>query len=226
MQIFVAARDLHQIQGYSAATGQYIGHFGSYGSGPSCFFRPTGIVYDQANDRLVISDKDNHRVCFYSVTGQFLSTFGANGHYEGGLNYPWGIDVSRDGTLIAVADSRNHRIQIFSASGQYLRKFSVFEVNPFEYKDIFNYPRGVCFDNSGKFIYVSDFNNNAVFMLNVECTVQSVVTPRGQCLRPQGLTVDIAGNIFICDTRRLCIRVVRPDGTLLSTIEEIGRAHV
>lgn len=50
---------------------------------------------------------------------------------------------------IVVSDSKNKRIQYFDSVGNYLTKYTVFEVNPFEFKNQFDYPRGVCFDSTG-----------------------------------------------------------------------------
>ncbi len=68
----------------------------------------------------------------------------------GEFNYPWDIDVSPSGDKIVVSDSKNHRIQLFDRFGNYLKKFTVFETDPFEYKKLFDYPRGITFDNEGK----------------------------------------------------------------------------
>jgi tripartite motif-containing protein 71 len=113
-------------------------------------FRPTGIDFDRVNNRLLVTDKDNHRVCVFSVEGNFIMSFGSEGHLNGEFNYPWGVAVSSDGEYIAVADSKNHRVQLFSRGGEFIRKFTVFEVKPFEYKNELDRPRGICFDNTGK----------------------------------------------------------------------------
>lgn len=45
--------------------------------------RPTGICFDGCHNRLVVCDKDNHRVCFFSLNGRFLGAFGERGHKNG-----------------------------------------------------------------------------------------------------------------------------------------------
>jgi DNA-binding beta-propeller fold protein YncE len=101
------------------------------------------------NRRLVVVDKDNHRVVFLTMDGEYISYFGTRGHGNGEFSYPWDVDISPDGNLIVVTDSRNHRIQLFDKFGNYLRKYCVFEDHPFDFKDVFDYPRGVSFDNQG-----------------------------------------------------------------------------
>lgn len=67
----------------------------------------------------------------------------------GMFSFPWDVDVDALGTHIVVADSRNKRVQLFDRNGFFLNKFSVFETNPFEFKNYFDYPRGVTFDKEG-----------------------------------------------------------------------------
>jgi tripartite motif-containing protein 71 len=150
----VTDRDRHEVILYSYKSGIPVPvfRFGEYGEEPHQFRRPTGIAVDALNFRLIIADKDNHRISVYSIDGHFIFTFGRNGHGEGEFNYPWGVAVCPNGTYIAVADSRNYRVQLFDASGKFLRKFSVFETDPFNYKQEFHYPRGICFDNAGNYL--------------------------------------------------------------------------
>jgi len=84
--------------------------------------------------------------------------FGKLGYFDGDFSYPWGIAVSPDGELVVVADSKNHRIQMFNAAGAFLRRFSVFESNPYEFRNLFDQPRGVCFDRSGKTLFPFKLN--------------------------------------------------------------------
>ena len=83
--------------------------FGAEGQGPGQLWRPTGIAVDEVGSRLIVTDKDNHRVVIFTLEGNFVSCFGKKGHQNGEFNYPWGVAVSPDGEIIAVADSRNHR---------------------------------------------------------------------------------------------------------------------
>ncbi len=73
--------------------------------------RPTGIAVDQ-NGRLIIADRDNHRIQVFLPSGEFLMKFGSKGEKEGELNDPHGLAVLPDGR-VAEADFRNNRIQLF-----------------------------------------------------------------------------------------------------------------
>lgn len=45
--------------------------------------RPSGLCCDVTTRRVAVCDKDNHRVCFFSMDGDFLSSFGREGTENG-----------------------------------------------------------------------------------------------------------------------------------------------
>ncbi|CAL8077378.1 unnamed protein product [Orchesella dallaii] len=180
--------------------------------------RPTGIAYDSEHKRLVIADKDNHRICFFTLDGQFISSFGSWGHANGELQYPWDVSVSPNGQHIAVTDSRKKRIQLFDRFGNFLNKYTIFEKNPFEYKNELDLPRGISFDETGSNLYVTDFNVNNVIHIPLDFSFHRKMVPAGKLWRPQGIAVDWLGNVLIVDTRNHCVRQVTSQGDLVSNI--------
>ncbi len=59
--------------------GKFYHKFGESGQGNGQFDRPSGVECDSTN-RVVIADKDNHRIQVFTVNGQWLITFGEKGH--------------------------------------------------------------------------------------------------------------------------------------------------
>jgi len=154
-QIYAADRDGHAILVFSTLRGKIHleSKFTARVPRNGKPFRPTGIDFCRQSQLLYVTDKDNHRVCIFKSGGTLISTFGSEGYEDGQFSFPWGVAVSPDGELVAVADSKNHRLQLFNKYGLYLRKYTVFEVNPFLYRDLsigLDYPRGICFSGSGK----------------------------------------------------------------------------
>lgn len=221
-QVIVADREEHTITVFGPDGGVDF-TFGKEGKGPGEFFRPTAVAYDAVRDRILVADKDNHRIQIFSPQGEFISTFGRKGRYQGQFFFPWGLTVSKDGKYIAVADSRNHRIQLFDADGQFLRKFGLKDNSSHvNFKQEFDYPRGLCFDNEGEYLYVTDFNLHNLLKIDINFTrYEKVLTPR-DLKRPQGVTVDEAGNILVCDSRNDCIKVLSPDGKIITSIDKLG----
>jgi len=156
LQMYVADRE------YNAVL--VLGPDGAYHSqlGQGILFKPTGLAFDAASDRLYVTDKDRHRIqVFDTLTGQLLFGFGTRGSGEGQFLYPWGIALSntKTGAVIAVADSRNGRIQFFKKDGVYLDCLNLPSVledptAPEEPKDKKKtpakpFPRGLSFNQTG-----------------------------------------------------------------------------
>ena len=80
-------------------------------SGLAAAFRSPRAVAVDENDRIYVSDSDNHRIAIYNGNGTFLAEFGAPGVGDGQFNFPFGITV--DASRIYVADTLNRRIQVF-----------------------------------------------------------------------------------------------------------------
>lgn len=51
--------------------------------GHAIFNHPMGIAVDEVNRRVLVCDRDNHRICIFTVGGQFLSSVGEFGHGDG-----------------------------------------------------------------------------------------------------------------------------------------------
>ncbi|CAG7838060.1 unnamed protein product [Allacma fusca] len=221
-QIFVADRELHEILVYGP-TGDFEFRFGGLGQAEGKFFRPTALAYDDTHDRILVADKDNHRIQIFTPQGKFLKSFGRKGSYTGQFFFPWGIDVSRDGKYIAVADSRNHRIQLFDKDGKFLRKYSTFERKSAAYKKEFDYPRGVSFDLKGENLFVTDFNLHSLFKLPLDLSSCKKILTSDHLRRPQGIAVNDAGNILLCDSKNNSIKVISESGKILQEFYQLGK---
>ena len=90
--------------------GQYLGKFGSQGSGQGELGSLVGIAIDD-QDIVYIAESSNNRVSIFKTDGTFLTTFGTQGNEPGQFNSPNGIAVDKDG-FIYVSDL-NGRVQIF-----------------------------------------------------------------------------------------------------------------
>jgi tripartite motif-containing protein 71 len=69
--------------------GQYMRKFGSYGTRAGQFDRPAGVAFDNQLNRIVVTDKDNHRIQVFQPDGTFIFKFGEKGSKPGPyFNYP------------------------------------------------------------------------------------------------------------------------------------------
>jgi len=221
-EVIVPDREQHEILVYGP-DGSLKGKVGrsgpKSGSGPGQFFRPVAVAYNEVLDRIYVSDKDNHRIQIFTGQGKFLKSFGRKGKYPGQLCFPWGIAVSRDGSFVAVADSRNHRIQIFDKDG--------FLVKVFNGDSEYQYPRGVCFNEDGTLLYLTDFKLHRVYELDLYSGAYQLLF--WNLNRPSGISVDPAGNIIVCDTRRSSLRIIPKNARHGQGVREIkftGRRQI
>ena len=92
--------------------GQYVGKFGTRGSGRGQLDIPFGLTTD-LNGFIIVADSGNHCVSIFDKDHNYIHCFGSNGTANGQFKYPDGIAVSPNGSIY-VSDSDNQRIQIFS----------------------------------------------------------------------------------------------------------------
>ena len=149
--VYVADEWLNRISIFTK-DGEWVGKWGTEGSGDGAIKSPSGMVFD-ADDNLLLVDSQNNRVQRFTKDGKFISSFGSQGSGDGQFNLPWGIDVDSD-DYIYVADWRNDRIQKFTKDGAFLMAFGSSGSEPGE----FNRPTGVAVDRTGM-IYVADWGN-------------------------------------------------------------------
>ena len=97
--------------------------------------------------------------------------------------------------------------QLFDFEGNYIRNYGFKQAVSSKH---FDYPRGVCFDRSGK-ICVTDFNIHRLFIINEQMTEAFYIGSEGASQqrfnRPQGITVDIEGRIIVVDTKNKRLQV-------------------
>ena len=87
-----------RVQKFSSA-GQFLLEFGSFGTSPGQFQRPSGIVWHAR--RVYVADAINNRIQVFSDDGQFAGIL-QNGETPLGLRYPYDMVKSADGDLYVV----------------------------------------------------------------------------------------------------------------------------
>ena len=93
--------------------------FGEQGNEPGQFNNPTGVCYDQKNQRILVSDRNNNRIQIFDKQGRFLKLFGSEGSNNGQFQYPEQICLQPNTNNILVADKSNHRVQQFNENGDF-----------------------------------------------------------------------------------------------------------
>ncbi|KAL7672816.1 hypothetical protein ACOME3_007696 [Neoechinorhynchus agilis] len=212
---------------------------GTLGVACGYFNRPCGVAIDTVLKRLLVVDKDNHRVQIFSMDRikEFISqsrgdqrnnctvimpsaVIGSRGFGYGQFSYPYDVAVSQE-SKIAVTDTMNYRIQLFDENGQYIGKFGGGDKNG--YTQIT--PRGVTFSRNNKII-VTDFDRHRIIVLNTSMEIEKTISAEGDtvgCLnRPQGVDVDMFGNIYVADSRNYRIQIFDQNGVVQGAMGKRG----
>ena len=85
--------------------------FAKNGSGEVELNYPSSVSID-FEDRVYVTELDNHRVSIFTSQGMFIQSFGTKRIRPGEFNQPHGIAVDTSG-LVYVSDTNNNRVQIF-----------------------------------------------------------------------------------------------------------------
>lgn len=132
---------------------------------------PAGVTTDRQN-RIIVADKDNHRIQVFSSTGRFILKFGGYGRDLGEFQYPWDVTTNSNGHIL-VTDTRNHRIQMFTSMGHFITKYS-FESYYNRHLKSHITPRGICFTPDGD-ILVTDFENHRIMKMDGNLTMVRIL---------------------------------------------------
>ena len=110
-QLLVANSGYHCISIFTLH-GNYVGKFGTQGTGRGQLSYPVGIATDMYGFVLV-TDNSNHCASTFDKDGVFVHCFGSYGSGHGQFSHPRGIAISPTGDVF-ISDGDNNRIQIFS----------------------------------------------------------------------------------------------------------------
>lgn len=140
--------------------------FGTRGSGPGEFSRPTDVAVDDEGNAYV-TDGWNHRVQKFDAAGEHVKSWGDFGPHPGFFATPMGITY-HDGELF-VADRDNHRIQVFDTDGELLYAWGLHAIRPRESEGKLHYPIRVAISKGNGFC---QGGGHAVVVESVEDRIQ------------------------------------------------------
>jgi len=205
--VYVADTVNHRIQRFSA-NGEFLGAWGSRGSGDGQFNAPYGVAVGP-DGTVYVADTENHRIQRFHPTGEFLGKWGSLG--SGQFLNPSGVAVAPDGTVYVV-DTWNHRIQRFHPTGEFLGKWGG--------NGRFYYPFGVAVGPDGT-VYVADTCNNRIQRFSASGEFLGAWGSRGsgdgQFSAPFGVAVGPDGTVYVADRNNGRIQRFRPTGEFLDS---------
>jgi RHS repeat-associated protein len=208
-----------------SSTGTVITSFGSKGTGPGQFKRPTGIAVD-GKGNVWIADRGNNRVQKLSETGTY---YGQVYSYKAE-----GVTIDSSGNMwVASASS----VEEFSPSREYIKEigssstlYVVKETGPPAYSstlgssDIgnepFTHPYDVALDPAGDIWAVNSGNDRVEEFVAGGGYKQfgSEGTAAGQFKTPEGIAIDHSGNVWVVDSGNQRLEEFSANGTFITQI--------
>jgi len=165
--------------------------------GQGMLSRPTGISFDDEQQRLFVSDTgaDNVKL-FDASSGELIGIWSHSGSEDGTLNHPTFIHY-RFGRLY-VADSLNARIVIFDDQGNHVETLGHRGL----YVGNFSRPKGVGVDSDNN-IYVTESYYDYLLIYNSQgellMSIGGSGAAPGKFSQPTGLWVDEHDRVFVSD---------------------------
>jgi DNA-binding beta-propeller fold protein YncE len=211
---------------------------------------PISVAIDSAG-RVFFADKDNNRVCLIVdngamrvVAGKGTPGFAGDGGpaVDALLWWPYAVVVDRAGALL-IADSGNNRIRRVSLDGT----IDTLAGNGLSglsgdggaaTKASLNHPCGLAFDNEDNLL-IADSWNHCIRKVDGKgkittvagigqpgCTGDGGPARKARLYHPYGMAVSRDGGIWVTERSSNRVRLVRPDGTIVSVAgEEIAGFH-
>ena len=200
---------------------EFLGQFGSNGSGDGQFIWPQSLDLD-SDGNVYVSDDYLNRISVFDKEGAFLSHWGEAGSGESQLSGASGIAFDADDNLYVV-DSGNSRVQKFTKDGKFLGQWGSHGTSDGE----FNLPWGICLDRENN-VYVADWKNNRAQKLSPDGRLlvkfEASSSGTGDLHGPTGVAVDSDGDVYVTDWGNHRVQVYAPDGSFITTL--VGDAQV
>ena len=192
--------------------------------------QPTHVVVD-ASGNLFIGDHLNSRIREMNTSGIITTVAGGGSGGDGGqatnssLNYPYDVAVDNSGNLF-IADCFNNRIREVGTNGIITTVAGggaggLGDGGPAVNASL-NIPRGVALDNLGD-LFIADSGNNRIRKVAPDGIIATIAGNvavgysgdggpgiKASPSRPNGLAVDVGGNVYVADTGNSVIRILRP----------------
>ncbi len=194
----------------------YLGEFGNgYGAGDGQFVWPVSMAFD-SQERLYVTDEQNHRITVFDSSGKFLDKWGAFGSGVGQIDGPSGIAIDSEDSVFLV-DQNNHRVQKFTTDGRFLVTWGEFGSGAGQ----FNLPWGIAVDSRGD-VYVADWRNDRIQKFSTDgrflASYGEPGTGEGQFNRPSDVAVDADGYVYVADWGNERVQALAPDGSFMQVL--------
>ena len=172
---------------------------------------PSGIA---VNERREIVVTERNCISIFTCSGQKIRSFSSRGH-------PRGVAFDSADNIL-VTDIWSHSIEKFTLEGKLLTAVGRKGSKSLE----FNYPTGIGINHKNKKVYICDFVNHRIQVLNEDLTFFSSFGSKGsgdgQLNYPWDVAFDSARSTYIADSLNHCVQVFTPEGWFLRKFGKKG----
>jgi len=164
----------------------------------SDFIRPGDLCYDEASQRLFISDPPAGKVFIYTATGEELGAIGLDESGPGQLQNPISVAVDATSGVIYVLDGLARKVKTYGADLSYLSSFGKYDQVPGSFafpKDIVQSRDGVLFVSDAAFGNIQMFDPSGALLF----FFGDNGTDPGQFLMPRNMYFDANQYLYVAD---------------------------
>ncbi|KAL3690719.1 hypothetical protein R1sor_004370 [Riccia sorocarpa] len=198
---------------------------------------PGKLATDLANQRLFISDSNNHRIVVTDLDGNFIMQIGGGGGEglrDGSFDYaafnrPQGLAYSPSRNVLYVADTENHAVREIDFVNEKVRTLAGNGEKGSDYKggkrgsaQVLNSPWDVSLDPSGKVLYVAMAGQHQIWQIDPSNGLARVFSGDGyernlngknglntSFAQPSGLSLSPDGQqMYIADSESSSVRAL------------------
>ena len=175
---------------------------------------PWGIAINHEGE-IVVSERDSGHISTYTPSGRKVQTIFTNGLQL------FGIALDREGNFI-VGEDTNNSIRKYSPEGLLLASVGTSGRDQLQ----FSQPWGIAINPKNDKIYVTDYGNKRIQVLNSDLTFSASFGKhgdgKGQFLGPSGVTCDSAGKVYVAEDANHRIQVFTAEGKFLRMFGKPG----
>ena len=169
---------------------------------------------------MVVCEQRSHCIQVFDRNYKLLRSFGNTGPEENRLNMPQGVAISSDNTVFVVGG--NSCVKKFTLDGQFIASVGSKGSGQLQFNQSF----AIAYNHTNNRVYVCDTGNHRITMLNHDLTFHgsfgSKGSQAGQITYPDGISVDIKGNVLVADNSNDRVQVFDANDHLLSSITHTG----
>lgn len=185
---------------------------------------PRGIAINSAG-HLLVTEWNDGRIVEYDQQGQQIQSFGHTGKNSRKLCHPSGIVTDEAGSVyVADAAGEQSCIVKYTSRGVQVAEVGKEGSEPCQFQN----PRGIALNPITGELYVCDRDNHRLQVFNadlkfIRClNIGSVDKHLLQQSKPNDVTFDAAGNMYVADYANNCIMCFAPNSLYLSSFSKQG----